>query len=75
MANYGAYDPVNKGTIRICCMTMNMADRLRLLACPEEVIPLIRETIQKNWEPGVQVERSYNGSHEFKMKGSFYKGK
>lgn len=69
MANLGTYDPVNKGTIRVCCMTMNMADRLRLLACPSEVVPLVRATILKNWELGVQVERGYNGSHEFKLKG------
>lgn len=73
MANFGEYDPVNKGVVRVCCMTLNMSDRLRLLACPQEVVPLIRETIVKNWEAGIQVERGYNGSHEFKMKGWYLK--
>lgn len=68
MANYGKYEPVNKTEYQVCCITMNMGDRLRLLACPPEIIPLIRESIQTSWGK-VQDERPYNGSHEFKLKG------
>lgn len=45
-----------------------MGDRLRLLACPTEVIPVIRESIQATWGK-IQDERAYHGSHEFKLKG------
>jgi len=68
MANYGQYEPVNKTQYQVCCITMNMGDRLRLLACPPEIIPLIRDSIQQTWGK-VQEERPYHGSHEFKLKG------
>ncbi len=68
MANFGTYEPANKSQYQVCCITMNMGDRLRLLACPAEVIPLIRECIQASWGK-IQDERPYNGSHEFKLKG------
>ncbi|ODN00915.1 hypothetical protein Ocin01_05757 [Orchesella cincta] len=70
MSHFGSYEPVNNSAIRVCCLTMNMADRLRLLACPPEVVPLIRAAIKKFWHGGIQGERAYHGSHEFKLIGN-----
>jgi len=68
MASFGKYDPVNNSEYQVCCITMNMGDRLRLLACPPDVIPLIRVAVQQSWGK-IQDERPYHGSHEFKLRG------
>lgn len=68
MANYGTHEPAIKSEYQVCCITMNLRDRLRLLACPPDLTPLIRTCILETWGP-VQSEREYHGSHEFKLKG------
>lgn len=73
MTNYNKYEPLSSQQYQVCCITMNMTDRLRLLACPPEIIPLMRECINQCWGQ-IQDERSYYGSHEFKIRGNPWYG-
>lgn len=47
-----------------------MSDRLRLLSLPQEVTDAIRTSIKQTWPRGIQEERDYYGSREFKMNGN-----
>ncbi|KAJ8515184.1 hypothetical protein ONZ45_g7370 [Pleurotus djamor] len=55
---------------QFACMSMNMYDRLRFIQFPVEHINTIRTAIQQSWAKGIQEERNYHGSHEFKLKGN-----
>ena len=47
-----------------------MSDRIRLLHFPPAQRDTIRTTIQRTWPRGIQNERDYYGSYEFKMHGN-----
>ncbi|CAJ2502280.1 Uu.00g096740.m01.CDS01 [Anthostomella pinea] len=51
-------------------LSMHSFDRLRLLGFPSEIQQLVRQTLQAHWPRGVQEERPYGGSYEFKLKGN-----
>lgn len=51
-----------------------MTDRIRLLNFPPEINDLIRQAIITTWVRGVQAERDYGGSYEFKLKGNPWTG-
>lgn len=50
-------------------MTLNMGDRLRLICFPPQITDIIRDALRRSWARGIQSERIYAGSHEFKLCG------
>ncbi|KAF8586359.1 hypothetical protein K439DRAFT_1631775 [Ramaria rubella] len=56
------------------CLTMNMSDRLRLIRFPEEIVCRVRTALDKGWVRGIQNERKYANSHEFKLYGNPWDG-
>lgn len=55
-------------------LSMHMSDRLRTLQFPASAIQIIQRTITRNWSSGIQAERDYYGSHEFKLRGNPWNG-
>jgi hypothetical protein len=55
-------------------LSMHMTDRLRTMQFPPSVIRTIQIIIVQNWPGGIQAERDYFGSHEFKLKGKPWSG-
>lgn len=51
-------------------VSLHMSDRVRLLQLPMEQRDAIRNTIKQTWPRGIQNERDYHGSWEFKMSGN-----
>lgn len=50
-------------------VSLHMSDRIRLMQFPQEVCDAVRNSLRETWPQGIQAEREYNGSLEFKMKG------
>ncbi|KXN69557.1 hypothetical protein CONCODRAFT_7968 [Conidiobolus coronatus NRRL 28638] len=50
-------------------VSLHMSDRIRFVQFSEEDINVIRTTIQRFWAKGIQEERSYSVSYEFKLYG------
>lgn len=53
----------------VICLSLNSTDKIRVLA-PENLIPPLRQAICKRWSKGIQDERQYDKSFEFKLKGN-----
>ena len=54
-----------------CMISLNQHDRLRLVDCPEDFVPLIRDVIVKNrGANSIQREGDCHGCFEFKLKGN-----
>lgn len=51
------------------CVSLHMSDRIRLMQFPPEVCDAVRNSLRQSWPMGIQGEREYYGSLEFKMKG------
>jgi len=51
-------------------VSLNKNDTLRLIGIPQNLISVIRETIQACWLRGIQAESNYFGSWEFKLCGN-----
>jgi len=51
------------------CVTMNEDDLLRFIQFSKEEIEGIRSVIATSWSNGIQNERDYHGSWEFKLRG------
>ena len=51
-------------------LSLHMTDKIRLLQFPSADIISIREIIQTKWPLGIQDERMYAKSHEFKLRGN-----
>jgi len=45
-------------------------DRVRLLNAPPGIVTHIEAAICSGWVKGIQDQRDYGGSHEFKIKGN-----
>ncbi|KAF8941045.1 hypothetical protein EDD21DRAFT_330398 [Dissophora ornata] len=58
---------------RVCCITLNETDRIRLIDTPPELTRIIREIISTSWG-GIQHEREYHGAYEFKINGNPWQG-
>jgi hypothetical protein len=54
---------------RFASLSMHMNDRLRFLRFPAPVINECRSTVLGTWKKGIQEERLYGNSHEFKLHG------
>lgn len=61
-------------TALLSTVTMNQSDRLRLIRFTDRETTLLRQSISANWPKGIQDERVYHGSYEFKLKGSPFFG-
>ena len=51
-------------------ISLNSTDLIRVINAPENLISAVRSTIQRNWSKGIQRERAYAGSWEFKLEGT-----
>lgn len=58
---------------RVCCITLNEADKMRLIGTPPEITHAIRLAIRQGWG-AIQREQNYAGAHEFKMLGNPWHG-
>ncbi|KAG0276180.1 hypothetical protein BGZ97_010146, partial [Linnemannia gamsii] len=54
---------------RVCCITLNEGDKLRLIGVPNELVPHLRAGIIRTWGK-IKREQNYSGAHEFKMSGN-----
>ncbi|KAF9963454.1 hypothetical protein BGZ70_007406 [Mortierella alpina] len=52
---------------RVCCISLNGADKLRLIGTPPELTNPIRAAINTSWGP-IQEESNYHGTHQFKAR-------
>lgn len=55
-------------------VSLHMSDRIRFVQFSEEDINVIRTTIQRFWAKGIQEERPYSVSYEFKLRGNPWSG-
>ncbi len=55
-------------------ISLHKTDRIRLLQFPPGDIAAIRDVIKQNWGFGIQEERPYAHSHEFKCLGNPWSG-
>lgn len=53
---------------RVCVITLNENDKIRLIATPPELVQAVRQAIHTDWGK-VQREQDYAGTHEFKLEG------
>ncbi|KAG0282601.1 hypothetical protein BGZ96_000315 [Linnemannia gamsii] len=58
---------------RVCCITLNETDKMRLLGVPPTLVVPIRNAITSSWGQ-IQSEQIYYGAHEFKLLGNPWRG-
>ncbi|KAF9899393.1 hypothetical protein EC991_008941 [Linnemannia zychae] len=58
---------------RVCCITLNETDKIRLLGVPPALVIPIRNSITTSWGQ-IQSEQVYYGAHEFKLLGMPWRG-
>ena len=51
------------------CLSLHQSDRIRMMQFPPEDVSAIRGIIQRSWSKGIQNERVYSSSYEFKLSG------
>ncbi|KAJ3181344.1 hypothetical protein HDU85_003658 [Gaertneriomyces sp. JEL0708] len=52
-----------------CCISLHEGDKLRILNFPAALVDPFRYVLQTAWHRGIQSEKDYGGSYQFKMKG------
>ncbi|KAH8676481.1 hypothetical protein BGZ60DRAFT_258793 [Tricladium varicosporioides] len=55
-------------------LSLHQSDRIRLLQFPQSDIAAIKSIIQRSWPKGLQDERPYSVSYEFKLYGNPWRG-
>ncbi|KAG0205046.1 hypothetical protein BGX28_003210 [Mortierella sp. GBA30] len=55
---------------RVCCITLNETDKIRLIGTPPEITRPMRLAITASWGGPIQKECNYSGAHEFKLLGN-----
>jgi hypothetical protein len=55
-------------------LSLHQYDRLRMLQFPESDILALKDIIKKHWPRGLQEERKYGGSYEYKLRGYPWSG-
>lgn len=55
-------------------VSLHSTDRIRLLQFPPSEFPAFRDVINRSWPFGIQNERQYAGSFEFKLRGNPWRG-
>lgn len=58
---------------RVCCITLNETDKMRLLGVPPTLVDPIRNAITSSWGQ-IQSEQIYFGAHEYKLLGNPWRG-
>ncbi|KAH9906767.1 hypothetical protein F4778DRAFT_723301, partial [Xylariomycetidae sp. FL2044] len=66
--------PAVAQTSEFASVSLHLYDRLRILSFPPALIPTIRALIQAHWPRGIQEERPYGPSFEFKLRGNPWSG-
>ncbi|TVY94168.1 hypothetical protein LAWI1_G001361, partial [Lachnellula willkommii] len=51
------------------CLSLHQRDRIQMMQFPPEDVSAIRNVIQHHWKKGLQSERVYSASYEFKLSG------
>jgi len=69
-----SYPPTSQFRTVFASLSLHMSDRVRLLGFPNAVIDQIRQIIPQSWPKGIQAERPYEASHEFKLYGNPWSG-
>ena len=54
----------------IHCMSLNETDKIRFIGDYQLAVERIRNAINQSWKKGIQNEKLYYGSWEFKLKGN-----
>jgi hypothetical protein len=67
-------EPPPRYPTHFASLSLHMNDRLRALQFPDEIIRDMRGVILNSWRLGIQGERIYAGSHEFKLRGNPWLG-
>ncbi len=57
-------------SFRIQCLSLNETDKIRFIGENQMAVDRIRNSINQSWCKGIQNERLYYGSWEFKLKGN-----
>jgi hypothetical protein len=55
-------------------LSLHASDKIRMLRFPESEVRLVRSTITRTWPRGLDVQRPYSGSEEFKLRGYPWQG-
>ncbi len=55
-------------------LSLHMSDRLRLVQFPPDDVSAVRDVLRGVWRDGIQAERPYSVSHEFKLRGRPWSG-
>jgi hypothetical protein len=55
---------------KFACVSLHMTDRIRLLRFPPQDTARIRDIIQRSWAKGIQDQRPYDASQEYKLHGN-----
>lgn len=51
------------------CISLHDKDKLRVTNLPQDVMDILRSVIQCSWARGIQSEKRYSVSYEFKLRG------
>lgn len=51
------------------CISLHDKDKLRVTNLPQDVMDILRTVIQCSWARGIQSEKRYSVSYEFKLRG------
>ncbi|KAL4402373.1 hypothetical protein ACI68E_000138 [Malassezia pachydermatis] len=68
--------PADFFTFQTCfaSLSLHMTDRIRFIGFSPEALATVRQVVQQTWQPGIQNERPYGGSHEIKLYGNPWRG-
>ncbi|KFH66336.1 hypothetical protein MVEG_08435 [Podila verticillata NRRL 6337] len=66
--SYSTLTAPHMETARVCVITLNESDKIRLIATQPELVQAVRQAIHSGWGK-IQRERDYAGTHEFKLDG------
>lgn len=69
-SNSNTLTPTPSFRTRFACISLHMTDRIRLLRFPDADIPRIQAIVKHSWPRGIQDLRTYDQSHELKLKGN-----
>ena len=66
--SYSTLTAPHMETARVCVITLNESDKIRLIATQPELVQGVRQAIHCGWGK-IQREQDYAGAHEFKLDG------
>lgn len=71
--SYQRLPPAQLEGIKVCSISFNLTDRIRLIGLSADVIDLMRDAITRSWGR-IQNESDYYGTFEFKLVGNPWRG-